>query len=76
MNRTPLADEVAALYLAPLDPAEFERRVHAALGELDGPELENLLELFGWFQRRYPTAGARLAYVRRAYHRWAGRDVR
>ena len=28
------------------------------------------LELVRWFQRRYPTVKARLAYARRAYRRW------
>ncbi len=67
--------EVKALYLEPLPPEEFERRVAASLRELDGPEGENLKELLTWFQRRYPTARERLAYVRRAYARWmrAGR---
>jgi hypothetical protein len=65
-----LSPEVEALYLAPLPPDEFERRVGAALAELDGPELGNLQELIGWFRRRYPTARDRLAYARRAYVRW------
>ncbi len=29
------------------------------------------MELVRWFRRRYPTAADRLAYVRRAYKRWA-----
>ena len=41
---------------------------------LDAPitddERENALILFRWFRRRYPTAGERLAYVRRTYERW------
>jgi hypothetical protein len=65
-----LAPEVEALYLEPLPAEEFERRVRASLEELEGPELENLQELIGWFRRRYPTAKERLAYVRRAYARW------
>jgi hypothetical protein len=65
-----LAPGVEALYLEPLPVEEFERRVRASLEELEGPELENLQELLGWFQRRYPTAKERLAYARRAYARW------
>ena len=33
-------------------------------------EREQVLDLVGWFVRRYPTPLARLAYVRRAYARW------
>jgi hypothetical protein len=72
-----LSPEVESLYLEPLPPEEFERRVRASLGELEGSELENLQELIGWFRRRYPTAKERLSYARRAYARWvraAGRD--
>jgi hypothetical protein len=65
-----LVPEVEALYLEPLPAEEFERRVRASLAELEGPELENLQELIGWFRRRYPTAKERLSYARRAYARW------
>jgi hypothetical protein len=65
-----LSPEVEDLYLAPLPVEEFERRVRASLDELEGPELENLQDLIGWFRRRYPTAKERLAYARRAYARW------
>ena len=34
-------------------------------------EREEILQLARWFQRRYPTGAERLAYVRRAYARWA-----
>ena len=34
-------------------------------------ERDEILELARWFQRRYPTGAERLAYVRRAYARWA-----
>lgn len=33
-------------------------------------EREEVLALVRWFTRRYPTAAARLAYVRRAHARW------
>ncbi|MBI2185662.1 MAG: hypothetical protein HYU37_00905 [Acidobacteria bacterium] len=33
-------------------------------------EREDVLALVRWFTRRYPTAAARLAYVRQAYARW------
>jgi hypothetical protein len=65
-----LSPELQALYLDPLPPEEFERRLRASIEELEGPELENLRELIGWFRRRYPTANERLAYARRAYARW------
>jgi hypothetical protein len=34
-------------------------------------EHEEILALVRWFRRRYPTPAQRLAYVRRAYRRWA-----
>jgi hypothetical protein len=70
VNRPKPRPEVEALYLTPLPPDEFERRLQAALAELEGPELENLGDLIRWFMKRYPTAGERLAYGRRAYARW------
>ncbi len=70
MTAQKLSPEVERLYLDPLPPEEFERRVRASLAELEGPELENLQELIAWFQRRYPTAKERLSYARRAYARW------
>jgi hypothetical protein len=33
-------------------------------------EREDVLSLVRWFTRRYPSAQARLAYVRAAYARW------
>jgi hypothetical protein len=33
-------------------------------------ERKDTLELVKWFTRRYPTAGDRLAYIRKAYARW------
>jgi hypothetical protein len=70
--RPEVPTEIRELYLTPLPVDEFERRGAAAIRELDGAELDNLSELLGWFQRRYPTAKDRLDYVRRAYARWAG----
>ena len=70
MRAQELSPEVEASYLQPLPAEEFERRVRASLEELEGPELENLQQLIGWFRRRYPTAKERLAYARRAYTRW------
>jgi len=34
-------------------------------------EREQAVALIRWFRRRYPTGADRLAYVRRAYRRWA-----
>jgi len=39
-------------------------------GPIPDAEREEILALVRWFKRRYPTAGERLAYVRRAYARW------
>jgi hypothetical protein len=33
-------------------------------------ERESIESLLDWFARRYPTAGARVRYARRAYQRW------
>lgn len=58
---------------AGLSPEEFERRVRRALAEED--ELASLAELVAWFTRRYPTAKARLAYVRRKHAEWTRRPI-
>ena len=48
------------------------REVREALAiPLTDSEREESLSLIRWFRRRYPTAGERLAYVRRAYRRWS-----
>ncbi len=39
-------------------------------------ELTGIYELLDWFERKYPTPAARLAYARAAYARWTGRDRR
>jgi hypothetical protein len=49
------AEEVAAALSVPITEDEAVR----------------VLELVDWFCRRYPTPTDRLAYVRRAYRRWA-----
>ena len=40
-------------------------------GALSEAERQETLSLIRWFRRRYPTPAERLAYVRRAYRRWA-----
>ena len=77
VNRQKLLPEVEALHEARLPPEEFDRRLRVALDELQGEELENVLSLIRWFNRRYPTPQARLAYIRRSYARWtAGEPTR
>lgn len=49
-----------------LTPEEFEAWVNAPMAE---DERLELLDLVRWFTTRYPTAGERLAYARRAYAR-------
>ncbi|MBK6692009.1 MAG: hypothetical protein IPG50_07360 [Myxococcales bacterium] len=71
MKRPQLEPWVAAIYDAPLEPEEFERRLAKCREELEGEELENILSLTDWFQRRYPTAKARLSYARRNAKQWA-----
>lgn len=50
-----------------LTPAELDAYVNAPLSDF---EREERAALIAWFQRRYPTPAARLAYARRAYARW------
>jgi hypothetical protein len=70
MKTARVSKEAEAVWLEPLPPVEFERRLALALAELDGEELENLSSLIGWFQRRYSTPKERLAYARRRYEGW------
>jgi hypothetical protein len=51
-----------------LSREEFEAYVRAPVTDF---EREQRQELIDWFRRRYPTPAERLAYVRRAYRRWA-----
>lgn len=63
------------LWDAPLDKAEFDRRLDTALSEED--TIAELAELAAWFKRRYPSGRERLAYARRKYAemtRLRGRD--
>ena len=46
---------------------EFRHELERAIG---AEEREEVISLVRWFRRRYPSAEARLAYVRRAYGRW------
>lgn len=57
--------EVTRLWDEALPAAEFEARLAQARAELEGPELENLVALITWFNRRYPTALERLRYDRK-----------
>jgi hypothetical protein len=66
----PSAETVSALRAfaeRQLTPEEFDAMLRAPMSPA---EREEILDLFRWFQRRYPTAGKRLAYGRRAYARW------
>jgi hypothetical protein len=53
------------LWEEPLSPDEFSARLAQARLELEGPELENLVALIEWFNRRYPTPLERLRYDRK-----------
>jgi hypothetical protein len=52
----------------PLDVAEFNRRLEAALGEVE--TMREIGDLCDWFRTRYPTARERLAYVRKRHAEW------
>ncbi|MBX3186032.1 MAG: hypothetical protein KF819_03415 [Labilithrix sp.] len=64
-QRVPPAIE--ELYNRRLSAAELSRMLMPVTDE----EVASTMELVRWFRRRYPTAKERLAYVRRAYERWA-----
>lgn len=46
---------------------EFARRLESTVSDEEHTEM---VELIGWFSRRYPTPKARLDYVRRKYGEW------
>lgn len=54
--------EMAAAEERTLTPQEFEARVNAPWS---AQEMADFDELVRWFRRRYPTAGERLAAMRR-----------
>ena len=58
---------VRALTERQLGPEEARAALAVPLGEAEEEETRSLIR---WFRRRYPTPADRLAYVRRAYHRW------
>jgi hypothetical protein len=70
VKAVPLSPEAEHAWLESLDPPEFERRLRAAIAELDGPEGENLRSLIRWFSRKYPTARERLQYATRKHDEW------
>ena len=61
-------ERVRALSERQLSPEEVRAALAVPLGEAEEEESRSLIR---WFRRRYPTPGDRLAYVRRAYRRWA-----
>ena len=50
-----------------LSAEEIREALAVPLSDL---EREETLSKIRWFRRRYPTAGERLEYARRAYRRW------
>ena len=68
MTRLRVSEAAHQVWETPLEPEEFERRLALALAEEE--EIEQARALIAWFQRRYPTAGQRLAYARRKYAEW------
>jgi hypothetical protein len=49
----------------PLTSDEFARRESASVASVLGPDGDDMLALYTWFVRKYPTPLARLKYVRR-----------
>ncbi len=73
---TPSRDALArirALAERRLEAEEVRAALAVPLGEA---ELEESRSLIRWFRRRYATPAERLAYVRRAYRRWAAAQPR
>lgn len=65
---TALVEEIRRIAERRLSAAEFQALLAVPI---DAEERERVLALVDWFCRRYPTGSERLAYVRRAYRRWA-----
>lgn len=61
-------EEIRRLAERRLSAEEFQARLAVPI---DAEERARILEKVDWFCRRYPTGAQRLAYVRRAYRRWA-----
>jgi hypothetical protein len=68
-----LVEEIRRLSERRLSAEEFEAMEAVPI---DAEERARTLELVDWFCRRYPTGAERLAYVRRAYRRWAATQGR
>ena len=62
-----IQDAVARELDRPVTAEELRRELERPIGEA---EREETMALVRWFTGRYPSAQARLAYVRRAYTRW------
>lgn len=76
MSQRSVPPEVIRLWEEPLPADVFAERLEQARRELDGPELENLVSLIEWFNRRYPTALERLRYDRKRRPVTGGRPQR
>lgn len=68
MNDAPRRDSLADAVNRPVSRDEAEAYLSTPISDA---ERDEVLSLVRWFTRRYPTGAARLAYVRRAYRRWA-----
>lgn len=49
----------------PLSAEEFARREAASVASVAGPAGREMLELYTWFVRKYPTPLERLRYIRK-----------
>ena len=71
-SRAALA-RVRALAERRLDVEDFRAALATPLTDAEFDESRSLIR---WFRRRYATPAERLAYVRRAYRRWAAAQLR
>ncbi len=62
--------QIDALSERRLSAAEVRAYLATPMSEAERAEI---VDLARWFQQHYPTGAERLAYVRRAYARWARR---
>lgn len=68
MSDTRRRDSLADAVDRRVTPEEAAKHLATPISDA---ERDEVLSLVRWFTSRYPTGAERLAYVRRAYRRWA-----